>query len=255
MEKYKKVRAVERGLKILSALNAEPGAPVARLAALAGVNRSTAYRILETLEGLGFVRRGLSDESYHLTHKVRALGEGVGVDEEIIAAAAPYVCELTEQLKWPSSVGTVEQDALIIRETTHGRSPLFVHEVHVGTRSPVLTSAMGRAYLAFCEDDKREHLIDHLARLGGGESFYARDKTYVERILGKTRETGFGCSFGDCRRRIGGIAMPIHRGNSVVACMNVVFFINAVRPEQAFEQYVPALRDAVQAVEDKMVVH
>ena len=74
---YPSVRALERGLALLAALNQAGRSDPASLARLAGVDRTTAYRMLHTLAELGYVARSESDGQFVLTPAVRALSEGL----------------------------------------------------------------------------------------------------------------------------------------------------------------------------------
>jgi IclR family transcriptional regulator, mhp operon transcriptional activator len=255
VEKYKPVRAIKRGLDVLVALNQERSATVATLSERTGIHRTTVYRVLETLEQLGFVRRGLREDSYRLTRQVCSLSEGFDDSERIASVASPYLDELLGEVNWPSSVATPESDAMIIRETTHGRSEWFVHDVSVGTRSPVLTTAMGRAYLAFCDADEREQILAEIARLGSAEAALARNPRYVQHVLESTRVSGYGFSFGDAEAALGSVALPIQAEERVVGCINVVFFTSSVPKQSAVRNFVPALRRAVAAIERNLAEH
>jgi IclR family mhp operon transcriptional activator len=255
MVKYKKVRAVNRGMDILAALSQEPGASVARVSKMISVHRTTVYRILDTLEDAGYVRRSLADDCYCLTNKTRALGHGVDEDANIIDIAARHIHDITSELAWPSSVATLDGHRMFIRETTHGRSPLFVHEVHIGTETPILTTAMGRAFLGYCNDSEREMIIRMIADSDRLESSLARDDSYVDRAIRLTREQGFGCSFGESRKTLGSIALPIRIGNEVKACINIVFFRSAVPADAAIRSYLPVLARNAAAIEQGLTTH
>ena len=68
------VRSLERGLRLLQAMNRAPHASVTQLARDIAVPRSTAYRLLDTLVGLGFVTFGT--DGYALSRDVRTLSDG-----------------------------------------------------------------------------------------------------------------------------------------------------------------------------------
>jgi IclR family mhp operon transcriptional activator len=255
MGTYKKVRAIERGFDVLVALNAGGAASVAALSERTGIHRTTVYRVLETLEALGYVRRSVVDEIYHLTSQVRTLSAGFDDSEIIASAASPSLASLLGEVAWPSSVATPGDDAMIIRETTHGRGELFVHDVTVGTRSPILTTAMGRAYLAWCDDAERQEILRRLARSNTSEAALARNRRYVEQVIETTRAQGYGSSFGDAEANLGSVAMPIRSHDRVMGCINVVYFTSAVTRQSAEKKFVPALTRAVSAIQRNLDPH
>ena len=51
---------------------------------------------------------------------------------------------------------------MLIRETTHAASTLSIDYGMVGRRLPILRTAAGRVYLAFCPDNERRAILDML---------------------------------------------------------------------------------------------
>ena len=66
--------------------------------------------------------------------------------------------ELCREIVWPVSIATLSGQAMVLRETTDHRSPLAVERHSAGLRVPLLGSAAGRVYLAFCSAAQRETL-------------------------------------------------------------------------------------------------
>jgi len=93
------VRSLQRGLRLLQAMNRFPHASVTQLAQRAEIPRSTAYRLLETLASLGFVRTS-SGEGYRLTRAVRTLSDGF-IDDGWIEPAWQEMLRLGREIVWP----------------------------------------------------------------------------------------------------------------------------------------------------------
>jgi hypothetical protein len=64
--------------------------------------------------------------------------------------ARPHLSALCEQIVWPVAIATPSGSAMMIREATDHQSPLALEHYGAGVRVPMLASAAGRAYLAFC---------------------------------------------------------------------------------------------------------
>ena len=84
-ESTRPIRALNRGLEVLTALNKLERAAINTLAASVRLPRTTTYRILETLRLGGYVERDAHDDCYRPTIMVRALSDGF--DDE----AMPFV--------------------------------------------------------------------------------------------------------------------------------------------------------------------
>jgi IclR family mhp operon transcriptional activator len=250
---YRHVQGLERGLSVLTALNRAPDgrATTRELSEGTHLHRTTVRRLLETLLAQGYVRRSESDDSYRLNLKVRELSEGFTDDEWISAVATPVLGELLRTVVWPSDLTTLDGTAMIIRETTHRFSRLSFHRAMVGRRMPLLYTASGQAYLAFCPERERVQLLRLMIAAHDEQSEFARNPALVSRLIERVRVQGYGLSDGDWKAeaKVGAIAMPIRRGAEVLGCVNVVYLRRAVSGAQAAEQFVPALRRAVHKME------
>lgn len=249
---YKPVQGLRRGLAVLDALNRIPGgwASGPELARITGLHRTTVRRLLETLRLDGYVRRSDSDDSFRLTLKVRELSEGFRDDEWISAVAAPILAELLPKVVWPSDLTTLDGDSMVIRETTHRFSRLSFHRSMVRRRMPLLFTASGRAYLAFCPAAERTALLRLLASGNDDQARYAQDRRWLGELLARTRRQGYAANDGDWLEedKIGALALPIPHGEEVAGCVNVVYLKRALTVEQAVEKVLPALSEAVQRI-------
>lgn len=252
-EIYRPVQALGRGLAVLKALNRCEGgwASIRELADGTGLNRSTVRRLLETLCREGLVRRSASDDSFRLTREVLALSEGFCEDEWIARIAAPVLGELLKKVVWPSDLLTLEGDSLLIRESTHRFSPLSFHRNMVRARLPLLSTAAGRVYLAFCPPAERRALLGRLLAQPDALPLGLDGPAAIERMLEKVRAQGYGVNVGEwtVERHVAAIAAPIRRRGVVVACLNIIMLKKAVAIDKAIAAYLPALLEAVAEIE------
>ena len=160
MGSFSGVRSLERGLRVLEALNRCHGAGAQQIARVVELPRPTVYRLLETMEKLGYVTR--SEDSWTLSAQVKALSSGFHDDVWVTRVAAPILHELGREVLWPVDLVTFENDAMIIRETTHTESPFSIDRGMAGTHLPILQTSGGRAYLAFSPASEREMILARL---------------------------------------------------------------------------------------------
>jgi IclR family mhp operon transcriptional activator len=253
MAKYKHNNSIARGLEILTVLNQSPAATVTEISRRTRIHRTTIYRMLDTLANLGYVRRSESDERYHLTLKVRSLSDGFDEHEWVAEIASPVLGKLFLEVLWPTSLATFEKNAMVLRETTHRFSPFSVHRSMAGKTMPVLTSAHGRAYLAFCSAAERTAILANMAASDAPEHAFARDPAYVERIIRTTQQSGYGASRGETEDGIAGLALPVRWSGGVIATLNVVYFASAISADLAVERFLPPLQRSVAEIEGGLV--
>ena len=246
------LRGVARTIHVLRSLNENNGARVSELAQHTRIPRPSLYRILETLCALGYVRRRSSEERYELTALVRSLSDGFSDEAWVCGIALPIMEALQKEIVWPTDIATFFDDAMYLRETTRRVSPLTIDSATVGLRLPMLQTATGRAYLAFCGDAEREAILENLRRSPAPEDTRARDRRYVNNVLAMTRRNGYGERHRELFPKTGAIAVPIMHGERVMGCLNISFIASALIPREAAARYLAQLRAAARKIESEL---
>ncbi|WP_457488762.1 DNA-binding transcriptional regulator [Tardiphaga sp. P5_C10] len=244
------VRAFKRGLDILQEVNRSGGIRAGEVASRLQLPRPTVYRLLETLEELGYVARSSSDERFRVTRRASNLGDGYDPSILVCQAAAPIITELGRRLVWPIDLSTYENAAMVIQETTHARSPLSIDRGMIGRRLPMLRTSAGRAYLAACEQTEREIIVKHLRRIDDpGDAPYL-DAGGLARMVMQTSSRGFAVrDNGEFNLKTSSIAVPIVRGDIVFGCISIIWISTALSLEEAIAQFHEPMRAAAAAIE------
>ena len=247
---YKDVRALVRGLQVIEALSELGWARIGQLSAIAGVERSSAYRIVHTLEQLGYVTRRSEDSSVALTAKFAFLAEGLRDDDIVAQFAWPSLFELTRELLWPCDFASLEGGKVFIRLSTHKISPMSIHRAMVGKERSLTRSALGMAILSAMSADELDSNLAIIARLGGVNADDICDRDAIRRVAASVRERGYASAAGLTENKISAIALPVIAPDGMVAgAINVVFFRSVMTTEQAAERYLAKLRNCVSHVE------
>ena len=242
------LRGVVRTLEVLRAVNDDPGAGVSALAQRTRIPRPSLYRILETLCELGYVQRRADGEGYAPTMLVRSLSDGFNDETWVRAAALPVMEALQKEIVWPTDIASFFDGAMYLRETTRRHSPLTIDTARVGLRLPMLRSATGRAYLAFCSDAERAAIVDRLRRSRAPEDALARDDRYVSNLVTMTCRKGYGERHGEIFPKTGAIAVPVMHGKRVLCCLNISFIASALTPAEAAVRYLEPLNAAARKI-------
>jgi IclR family mhp operon transcriptional activator len=178
--------------------------------------RPTVYRLLETLEELGYVARSASDDRFRVTRRALSLGDGYDPGVVICQAAAPYLSELSKVLVWPVDLSTYENAAMVIQETTHARSPLSIDRGMIGERLPMLRTSAGRAYLAACAPRERELILNHLRRIDEADDRPFLEPSRLKCMIAETAQRGYAIrSEGEFNPKTASIAVPIVRNGAM----------------------------------------
>jgi IclR family mhp operon transcriptional activator len=251
-ESLSPIRALNRGLEVLTELNRLERAAINTLATAVDLPRTTTYRILETLRLAGYVERDAHDDCYRPTIMVRALSEGFDEEALVVHIAKPLLASLGAQIVWPVAIATPSGATMMIRESSERGGPpgeRFGAGVHI----PMLTSAAGRAYLAFCSPVRRDSLLELLARSPLLADRLARNHGEVERLLKETRSLGFGVAHRT--RRVSeetSLAIPVRAKNQVLATIAVRYATAALPLRTAVEHFLPEMHRMAQKIEAKI---
>ena len=141
------VQSVERIFGIIEVLAAHPaGVGLQKLAAEAGLAKSTAHRLLASLIQLGYARQDSVTGQYRLTLKMFELSSGIVNSMDIMGVAKLHLERLAQRTG--EAVHLVirdAQDIVYIYKTESG--PMRMSS-RVGLRSPLYCTGVGKAILA-----------------------------------------------------------------------------------------------------------
>jgi IclR family transcriptional regulator, mhp operon transcriptional activator len=247
------VRALVRGLALLELVNETGGIKPADAGRALHLPRPTAHRLLETLEELGYVRRCASDNRFVVTIRTHRLSSGYDTDVRLSETVGPVLSSLLRQLVWPVNIATYRSGMMVVRETTHARSPLSIDRAMLGREVPMLRTACGRAYLAFCSEAERREILEYIRAWGDVADVPYLHPDVLETLLDSTRRDGYASRLNEAFvPKTSSIAVPILLEGQVSACLSVVWQTAAMQASRAIKQFMSPLREAAELIADEM---
>lgn len=238
---YQPVQAVRRALVLLRAVNRQRISTISSLYAETKIPKPTIVRMLETLMTEGFIARDNMCGGYRVTSQVGSLNSGYDGISRVIEVARPLAIDLTRRIKWPIGLGVLDGDAINIQFWTGSISPLAYTNTTLGLRPDLLTTAMGRAYLAYTNPADRDRRIAEF-RQDEERCFGEPEERRLRLLLDRIRRDGYAVR--DPRTppfRITTLGVPIMEGGVVQALVSVSFFTSAVPRNQLHSQIVEPL--------------
>lgn len=173
------------------------------ISARTGLAKPTVSRLVYTLTRLGFLRHAHSPRKYALGSAAVSLGYSALTQIDIRRAARPLLHALSQQTN--ASVHLAINDALHMQVIdTYWHSSAFV--IDIGSRVPVVTTSLGRAYLCAIPEDERKALIDEI-RLRRPEDWPLNRKR-LEAAFRDYEQYGFCLALGDWRRDVNAVSAP-----------------------------------------------
>lgn len=136
-----------RGLGILEAFNREArDMTITDIAEILEVNRSSAFRLIYTLESCGYLRKS-SAKSYSLDSKVMQLGFNSISKLSLIDVATPIMKALRDQYSVAVHLSVLEATDIVFISNIQSNGS-FTSTLRLGTRWPAHATVIGQAMLA-----------------------------------------------------------------------------------------------------------
>jgi DNA-binding IclR family transcriptional regulator len=213
------VQLIEKVAAVLDALEAGGELTAAELATATGEPRSSVYRLLATLEALGYVEPGDRRGGVRLGLRLFQLGTAVSRRFDLRERALPSMRDL-QRVTGETVMLMVRRgrDAVCI-ERLDGRYVRLVI-VDVGSSMPLHTGAAPRALLAFAPDDVVEAALT--APLAAYNERTLTDSAAIRRELAAARDAGYVVSDGDVVDGVASLGAPVRdQHGDVVASVSL----------------------------------
>lgn len=224
------IESVRRSFTVLEALGRRRNSTIVELTRETGLPRPTLIRLLQTLIALGYARRVSRQLGYRPTDRVLNLAGAIRFVDHLVDAAIPHMTRFTREHGWPLYLATLSHGAITVRHSTAPESPMAFEGAGLNTPRPLLISALGRAWLAFCPEEERRAILRDAANLS------ARQLSALEAELARIRREGHAFTASPRQPRIHGIAVPIRRGRRMLGSLSMRF------PRSAMSEREVALR-------------
>lgn len=243
------VMALARGLEILRAFQATDGMlSNQEIAQRTGIPKPTVSRLTYTLTKLGYLTYSERLERYQLGTGVLALGYSCLASVGIRQVARPLMQQLADEVGLAVSLGSRDRLSMVYLENCQGGGALTLRP-QVGSRIPIGTTAMGRAFLAVLPDKERGYLMEHLERKD--PATWPEIREGIEQAVRDYLELGYCMSLGDWERDVNAVGVPLvlDDGADVVAfnCGGPSFHMSRERVEKEIGPRLVALVQSVRS--------
>ncbi len=199
------VTALARGLQVLACFQPRDlSLGNLTIAQRCRLPKSTVSRLTHTLTTLGYLAADEASGRYRLGSASLALGSTVLACMDIRQSARPLMQALADASQTMVSLGARARRSMIYVENCRSSAALTL-SLDVGSRIPIATTAMGRAYLAVAGERERAAIFEDLAALDR-RAWPALNRR-IGKALDEARTLGVACSFGDWQADVNAIAV------------------------------------------------
>jgi IclR family transcriptional regulator, KDG regulon repressor len=209
------VASVEKAVRLLELFGeGEPVLPLTTIVARSGHTRTTTYRLLGTLERIGWLAR--TEAGYHLTLRVFRLGVSAANAHKLREIAAQVLVELA--ITSGETAYLIVPDGLrgVCLERAEGPSMVRVMILDVGKSLPLHVGGGPTALLAYRNDLLEDVLASGPIQTMTGAQL---DPEELRTTLDEIRERGYSRSAEDVTASVGAFGAPVFdaQGNAIAA--------------------------------------
>jgi DNA-binding IclR family transcriptional regulator len=178
---------------------------LSEFAAETGFNKTTTYRLLQTLVAVGWLVRS-SSGGYRLGTRLLILGAIARADLDLRREALPFMRRLADELGDTAFLMVPGPQGAVIIETVVGANPVQVAGLTPGAVLPYHVAAGPVALAAFCPD------VEAVVLGAQHEQFTARTATSRADLaakLAETRDQGYALSLEDYIDGVAAVGAPV----------------------------------------------
>lgn len=202
------IKVLAKVFEILEALHrlGDAGGRLSKIASRVAFPKPTVFRVLRTLERLGYVLFDGPLETYRIAQRLKDLGQS-RLSEVIGRLGRPAMMRLLAEFEQTVNLAVFENDTLIYRDMLEGLRSVRMQPVP-GTYLSITQSALGKSILAYLPEEEVLSIVNHQSakKLPKDEGNPAE---LLFRELQKVRKQGYAVDDQQVERGLRCVGAPI----------------------------------------------
>jgi DNA-binding IclR family transcriptional regulator len=201
----KTIQSVDRAAALIKAIADSPHSPtVNELAVACGLNRSTTWRLLATLDSHGLIERDTISQRYSLGYAFLRIAAGADVDP-LVRRGRPVLERLAQQTGEATNLAVARRFGLLYVDQVD--PPHVMAPNWYGRTVPLHATSTGKAYLAFLPEDEQEAVLPR--RLERHTATTITDRRRLADELSGVRRDGYAVCVGELEESLFGASAPV----------------------------------------------
>lgn len=237
------VQSVDRALTILEQLARHGEAGVTEIAGELGVHKSTAFRLVATLEAHRLVEQTEDRGKYRLGVGLLRLAGATTARLDLVQEARPVCKQLAADTGETVNIAVLSESSALYLDQVAGSSTLQPHN-WVGQHIPLHATSNGKVLLSGLDRRRADEL---LARLSPYTPTTITAKTKLRAELERVREQGYALAVDELEVGLTAAAAPVRNVHGdVVASMSVsgpTFRLSGERLDEVVRAVVAAAEE------------
>jgi DNA-binding IclR family transcriptional regulator len=242
------VQSVDRALTILGILARLGEAGVTEIAGELGVHKSTAFRLVATLESHGMVEQNEDRGKYRLGVGVLRLAGATTARLDVVQEARPICRKLAADSGETVNIAVLSDRSALYLDQVAGQSALQSHN-WVGQHIPLHATSNGKVLLSGLSADE---IDKRLPRLPSYTADTVTTKARLRRELAAVSEQGYAVAVDELEVGLTAIAAPIRNAHGDVIASISVSGPTFRLGERRVKELIPLVQDAADEVSTRL---
>ena len=235
-----------KGMNVLKAFDSESThLTLPQIARATGLDRASARRLVLTLVHLGYVKQ--EERVFSLTPRILVLASGFLQARKFGKTIEPVLRSFSQQISDAISMAMIDDyQAVYVAHAGVDTKSVSIGFT-VGSRAPLLHTAIGRALIAASTPDQADDLIAN-ASIERFTGITVMDRRAIAEDIALTAQRGYAFADGEFEAGVAAIATPVRSATGEIASIGISGNSARLRDEAYRSRVIDTLRECSKAI-------
>lgn len=200
-----RIQAVDRAITLLKAIADNAPGTALELARICNINRSTAWRLLRTMEFHGLVDRNPATQRYSVGYTAVSIGGAASGGDALVRRARPLLADLAALTGEAANLSVMDRNHLVAVEQVD--PPYATLPSWIGKALPLHATSGGKVFLAWMTPGERQASLPKSLQRYTERTI--TDCDLLDRDLKKVRRNGYSLCAREYDHFTSGTSAPV----------------------------------------------
>ena len=217
MATTKNIQSVESAFAILESFQQSDDGErsVKEISEALGLNKSTAFGLINTLTDLGYLQQNEKNQKYYLGLKLLNFSNIIKVQNRIIRIVHPYLEQVSRKYGETAHCAVKRNDAVVYVDKVESTGSITIN-THIGTQNYMHCSGVGKCILAYLPAEEQERILSGPLVTKTFNTITNSEQLREE--IRKVREQGYATDNEEDSLGLSCVAIPVFSAPGKVVC-------------------------------------
>ena len=236
------ITSLSHGLSVLKAVaESADDVPLARLASLVGLKKTSTWRLVHTLVELGYLQQDSKTRQFRPAPKVLSLGHAYLDGLDLKQAASPFLHDLSVRVNETVNMAVLDGDELTYIDRIRSSQIININ-LHIGSRLPLYNTSQGRVLISEKSDGWLDSYLARLVRDPKAKDYIKEGGKTLRKLLKEIQRLGYALNDEELVKGLRGVASPLRdKSGKIVAAICIAVPSGRATPLKLRGTFAPEL--------------